>query len=67
MSLSNVLSQICSKRSLSYFQPILVAMFVTIVTVKVASIPDFLTLAIALINNKGKLVKSCVGGGKIAS
>ena len=34
----------------SYFQPILVAIFVTIATVKVESMPDFYTLAIVLIN-----------------
>ena len=34
----------------SYFQPILVAIFVTITTVKVESMPDFYTLAIVLIN-----------------
>ena len=34
----------------SYFQPILAAIFVTIATVKVESMPDFYTLAIVLIN-----------------
>ena len=34
----------------SYFQPILAAIFVTIATVKVESIPDFYTLAIVLMN-----------------
>ena len=38
------------KWSFSYFQPILVAIFVTIATVKVESMPDFYTLAIFLIN-----------------
>ena len=38
------------KWSFSYFQPILSAIFVTIATVKVESIPDFYTLAIVLIN-----------------
>ena len=44
------MSQICSKMVISYFQPILVASFVTIATVKVESMPDFYTLAIVLIN-----------------
>ena len=39
------MSKICS---LSYFQPILVAIFATIATVKVESIPDFYTWAIVL-------------------
>ena len=38
------------KWSFSYFQPILAAIFVTIATVKVKSMPDFCTLAIVLIN-----------------
>ena len=38
------------KRPFSYFQPILVAIFVTIATIKVESMPDFYTLAIVLIN-----------------
>ena len=38
------------KWSFSYFQPILAAIFVTIATVKVESMPDFYTLAIVLIN-----------------
>ena len=38
------------KWSLSYFQPILVAIFVTIAMVKVKLIPDFSTWAIVLIN-----------------
>ena len=38
------------KWSLFYFQPILVAIFVTIATVKVKLIPDFYTWAIVLIN-----------------
>ena len=38
------------KRSFSYFQPILAAIFVTIASVKVESIPDLYTLAIVLIN-----------------
>ena len=45
------------KRSFSYFQPILVAIFVTIATVKVKSIPDFYTLSIVL-KKKKKLLKS---------
>ena len=36
--------------SLSYFQPILAAIFVTMVTVKMKSIPDFYTWANVLIN-----------------
>ena len=35
-----------TKWSFSYFQPIFAAIFVTIATVKVESIPDFYTLAI---------------------
>ena len=42
--------KIAPKWSFSYFQPILAAIFVTIATVKVKSIPDFYTLAIILIN-----------------
>ena len=38
------------KWSFSYFQPILAAIFVTIATVKVESMPDFYTLSIVLIN-----------------
>ena len=38
------------KWSVSYFQPILAAIFVTIATVKVESIPDIYTLAIVLTN-----------------
>ena len=38
------------KWSFSYFQPILAAIFVTISTVKVESIPDLYTLAFVLIN-----------------
>ena len=38
------------KRSFSYFQPILAAIFVTIATVKVESILDLYNLAIVLIN-----------------
>ena len=34
----------------SYFLPIVVAIFVTIATIKVESMPDFYTLAIVLIN-----------------
>ena len=57
------------KWSLSYFQPILAAIFVTIPTVKVKSIPDFYTCAIVLKKtNEKKLVKSnfhffCLIGG----
>ena len=39
-----------SNWSLSYFQPILVAIFVTIATVEKESIPDFYNWAIVLIN-----------------
>ena len=38
------------KWSLSYFQPILAAVFVTLATVKIESILDFYTWAIFLIN-----------------
>ena len=44
------MSQICSKMVIFLFQPILVAIFVTIATVDVESIPDFYTLAAVLIN-----------------
>ena len=44
------MSQIVPKWSLSYFQPILMANFVAIATVKVKLIPDFYTWAIVLIN-----------------
>ena len=52
------MSQICSKMVISYFQHILAAIFVTIATVKVETILDLYTLAIVLINDKKKLVKS---------
>ena len=39
-----------TKWTFSYFQPILAAIFVTIATLKVKSMPDFYTLAIVLIN-----------------
>ena len=42
--------QFAQKWSFSYFQPILVAIFVAIATVKVESIPDLYTLAFVLIN-----------------
>ena len=42
--------KIAPKWSHSYFQPILVAIFFTIATVKVESTPDFYTWAIVLIN-----------------
>ena len=42
--------QFAPKWSFSYFQPILAAIFVTIATVKVESIPDLNTLAFVLIN-----------------
>ena len=48
ISLSNVLN--APKWSLSYFQPILAAIFVTIATVKIELIPDFYTWAVVLIN-----------------
>ena len=38
------------KWSISYFQPILVAIFVTIATVKAKLISDLYTLAIVLLN-----------------
>ena len=44
------MSQICSKMTNFYFLLILAAIFVTIATVKVKSIPEFYTSAIALIN-----------------
>ena len=44
------------KWPISYFQPILAAIFVTIATVKVEAIRDFYTLVIVLINSK--LVKN---------
>ena len=40
--------QFAPKWSFSYFQPILVAIFVTMATVKVESIPDLNTLAFVL-------------------
>ena len=46
------------KLSISYFQPILVAIFVTIATVKVKLISDLYTWAFVLINYKNNLVKS---------
>ena len=55
--LSNVSN--APKWSLSYFQPILVAIFVPMTTVKVELMPELYTLAIVLINyNKKKLVKN---------
>ena len=44
------MSQFAPKWSFSYLLPILVAIFVTISTVNVESMPDFYTLAIVLIN-----------------
>ena len=61
------------KWPISYFQLILAAFFVTIATVKVNSIPEFYTLAIALINylkettEKQLLFFDLKGGGGIAS
>ena len=46
------MSQICSKMVFFYLQPIFAAIFVTIATVKVESMPDFYTLAIVLINEQ---------------
>ena len=43
------MSQICPRMAKFLFQPILAAFFVTIVTVKVESIPEFYALVIALI------------------
>ena len=43
------------KWSISWFQPILAAMFATIATVKVKSIRDFYTLVIVLINQKEQI------------
>ena len=45
------------KWSLSYFQPILVAISVSIETVKQKSIPDFNTWAIVLINCQEDTIK----------
>ena len=45
------------KWPISYIQPILVAIFVTIATVKVQLIPDFYTLAIVLMK---KVNKQCL-------
>ena len=42
--------KLAPKWPFSYFPPMLVAIFVTIATVKVESMPDFYTLAIVLIN-----------------
>ena len=65
------------KWPLSHFQPILAAIFVTIATVKVKSLPDFYTLAIVLINYYKEtreeqllyfdLIGGGGGGGKITS
>ena len=56
------------KWPISYFQPILAAIFVTITTVKVEVIRDFYTLVIVLINNKfvkiNFLYFSLLGGPK---
>ena len=58
------------KWSFSYFQPILAAIFVTIATVKVESIPDLYTLAIVLINLQDEtseeqlLIFDLIGGPK---
>ena len=58
------------KWSFSYFQPILAAIFVTIATVKVKSIPDFYTLAIVLTDSykvtceEQLLVFDLIGGPK---
>ena len=42
--------QFAPKWSFSYFQPILLAIFVAVATVKAESIPDLYTLAFVLIN-----------------
>ena len=61
--------QFAPKRSFSYFQPILAAIFVTIATVKVESIPDLYTLAFVLINKYDEtceeqlLILDLMGGG----
>ena len=53
------------KWSLSYFQPILVAIFVTIETVNIESIPDFNTWTIVLITFKKQFsLFSVIGGPK---
>ena len=44
------MAQFAPKWSIVYFQPILAAIFVTIATIKVESMPDFYTWAIVLIN-----------------
>ena len=44
------MSQFATEWSFFYFQPVLVAIFATIATVKVESIPVFYTLAIVPIN-----------------
>ena len=57
------------KWSFSYFQPRLAAIFVTIATVKVESIPELYTLAIVLINQYNEtceeqlLYFDLIGGG----
>ena len=64
------------KWSISYFQPVLAAIFVTIATVKIKLISDFYTWVIALINQKEEFGEKRIsffgligggGGGKIAS
>ena len=61
------------KWSFSYFQPTLVAIFVTIATIKVESMPDFNTLTIVLKNyyketcEEQLLFFDLKGGAKIAS
>ena len=49
------MSQICSKGSLSYFQPILAAIYVTIAMVNVKLILHFYTWAVVLINQEEEI------------
>ena len=51
------MSQICSKIATSYFQPILVAIFVTIAMVKVELMPDFGEKQFLFFSLKGGLKK----------
>ena len=50
ISLSNLALNFAQKWQISYFQPVLEAIFVTIAMVKVKAIEDFYTLIIVLIN-----------------
>ena len=52
------MSQMCSKMAIFLFQPILAAIFVTMATIKLESIPDFYTCATVVISLKEETSQS---------